>query len=72
VSSSANVPNPATGYPDPDFSWIKSQTGVSGAVVDHPTEWLHFDVDVMFTTFKWNLGEQQKVNFYNAGTTLTW
>jgi hypothetical protein len=72
VSSAMNVVNPATGYPDPDFSWIKSQTGISGAVVFHPTEWLHFDVDVMFTTFKWNLGEQQKVNFYNAGTTLTW
>jgi predicted porin len=72
MSSSMNPINPATGFPDPESSWIKSQSAISAAVVYSPVEWLHFDLDVMFTTFKWSLGEEQKVNIYNAGTTLTW
>jgi hypothetical protein len=70
--SSMNIPNPASGSPDPQFSWISSQTGISAAVVYHPTDWLHVDVDVLFATFKWSLGEQQKVAFLNTGMTLTW
>jgi hypothetical protein len=70
--SSMNMPNPGTGAPDPQFSWITSQTGISAALVYHPTDWLHVDFDVLYATFKWNLGEQQKVTFFNAGMTLTW
>jgi hypothetical protein len=72
VSYPGNAVNPANGFPDPQFSWIKSQAGISVALVYHANEWLHFGADAMFTTSKWNLGEQQKINFYNAGTTLTW
>jgi hypothetical protein len=64
--------NPATGVPDPKFSWLRSQTAFSGAIVYNVTDWFHLDVDAIFTTFKWNLGEQQQINFYNFGTTLTW
>jgi len=56
----------------PAFSIIKTQTGFAGAVVFHAADWLHFDIDVMHTEYKWTLGDKQKVNFYNAGTTLTW
>jgi hypothetical protein len=64
--------NPATGQADPAFSWITSQSAISAAVVVHAADWLHFDLDAMFASFKWNLGEEQKVNLFNAGTTLTW
>jgi hypothetical protein len=57
---------------DPAFSVIKSQTGISGAVVFHALDWLHFDVDVMNADAKWSLGERQKINYINAGTTVTW
>ncbi|HET6282147.1 MAG TPA: hypothetical protein VFH73_14365 [Polyangia bacterium] len=57
---------------DPTSSIIQNQTGISGAVVVHVRPWLHFDVDVMFADSKWNLGERQKIAFYNAGTTITW
>jgi hypothetical protein len=64
--------NPATGVVDPQFSWLSSQTAFSTSIVYNVNEWLHFDVDAIFTTFKWNLGEKQKIDFYNAGTTVTW
>ena len=64
--------NPATGMPDPKFSWINRQTAFAGAVVYHVTDYLHLDADVLFAEFKWNLGETQKINFYNAGATVTW
>jgi hypothetical protein len=60
----------ATGFPA--FSIIKTQTGYAGAVVFHAADWLHFDIDVMHAAYKWTLGDQQQVTFYNAGTTLTW
>jgi Gram-negative porin len=64
--------NPATGAIDPEFSYIRSQQAVAGAIVYHAADWLHVDIDVISATFKWNLGEKQNVNFYNAGTTVTW
>ena len=64
--------NPATGVADPKFSWINRQTAFAGAVVYHVTDFLHLDADVLFAEFKWNLGETQKINFYNAGATVTW
>jgi len=67
-----NMPNPRTGQPDPQFSWIHSQTGISVAAVYHLASWLHLDADAMFTNFGWSLGERQRINFYSAGTTVTW
>jgi hypothetical protein len=66
------VVNPATGQQDPKFSWISTQTAGAGAVVYHMTDYLHLAADAIFTNFKWNLGETQKINFYNVGATLTW
>jgi len=66
------MPAPNNPFGDPAFSVLKSQTGVSAAVVFHPCDWLHFDIDVMLADSEWDLGERQRVNFYNAGTTITW
>ena len=56
----------------PGFSLIRTQTGYAGAVVFHASSWLHFDVDVMHADFRWTLKDKQLINFYNAGTTITW
>ena len=56
----------------PAFSLIRTQTGYAGAVVFHAASWLHFDVDVMHADFRWTLKDKQLINFYNAGTTMTW
>jgi hypothetical protein len=64
--------DPNSPFGDPGQSVIHQQTGISGAVVFHAREWLHFDVDVMHADSKWDLGERQRINFYNAGTTITW
>ncbi len=58
------------GYPK--LSVISSQAGISAGVVYHARDWLHFDVDFMRADAKWSLGERQQINFYNAGTTITW
>jgi predicted porin len=52
-------------------SVLKTQTGISAGVVYHMDESLHFDVDFINTAFAWYGGEKQKVNFINAGITLT-
>lgn len=65
LTAQADTGQPATSY-------INSQTGVSGAVVYHAQDWLHFDVDVMHADSKWDLGERQQITFYNAGSTITW
>ena len=64
--------NPANPTGDPSFSVIETQAAFSGAVVFHARDWLHFDVDVMNADSQWDLGERQRINFLNAGTTLTW
>lgn len=64
--------DPLNPFGDPDTSVLKSQTGISGAVVLHATEWLHFGVDVMYADSQWHLGEGQKILYTNAGTTVTW
>ena len=61
---------PGTNYPT--YSLIRTQTGYAGAVVFHAASWLHFDVDVMRADFRWTLKDKQLINFYNAGTTITW
>src|SRR5207245_894776 len=62
----------APGSEFPQYSITKSQTGIAGAVVFHASDWLHFDLDVMHADFKWTLGDRQQINFYNAGTSITW
>jgi hypothetical protein len=64
--------NPATGFADPSYSWLSTQTAGAGAVVYHVSDYLHLAVDAIFTEFKWNLGERQRINFYNVGGTFTW
>ncbi|HVR61574.1 MAG TPA: porin [Polyangia bacterium] len=64
------VANAMTGYPT--YSLIYTQTGYFGAVVYHLADWLHIAVDVMHADFKWTAGDRQQINFYNAGTTVTW
>lgn len=61
---------PGTDYPS--YSLIRTQTGVAAAVVYHPRDWLHFDVDFMRADFKWTLKDRQQINFINAGPTITW
>lgn len=52
-------------------SSLKSQTGITAAVVYHLNESLHFDVDFMNGAYEWTNGEHQKLNVVNAGVTLT-
>ncbi|HXI54583.1 MAG TPA: hypothetical protein VNO55_00870 [Polyangia bacterium] len=63
-------PNNPTG--DPKYSVLATQTGVSGAIVFHAADYLHFDIDVMHADAEWNLGEHQRIFYVNAGTTITW
>jgi hypothetical protein len=62
--------DPTTG--EPPQSWIHTQAAFSAAVVYHARDWLHFDVDVMHADSEWDLGEHQRINFLNAGSTITW
>jgi hypothetical protein len=57
--------------PDTADSLIKTQTGISATIVYHATEALHLDLDFINTAFAWYGGEKQKVNFVNAGVTVT-
>jgi hypothetical protein len=58
-------------YPNqPDY--LKSQMGISGVIVYHFTSYLHGAVDYFRSDVKWWLGEEQVVNSFNAGLTLTW
>ena len=70
MTPSELVADPMTGQPP--NSYVDSQNGTSGAVVYHAQDWLHFDIDVMHADTKWDLGERQQINYYNAGTTITW
>jgi hypothetical protein len=58
--------------PGVDESVIKTQTGVSGAVVYHVSENLHFDLDYLRAMFAWYAGEKQVVNYINTGIAMTW
>jgi hypothetical protein len=69
VDLTADPNNP---FGDPGQSIIRTQAAFSGAIVFHASDWLHFDVDVMHADSRWDLGERQQINFYNAGTTITW
>jgi hypothetical protein len=52
-------------------SVIKTQRAISAGVVYHMSENFHLDIDFMNTAFEWSGGEKQKVNFINAGVTMT-
>jgi hypothetical protein len=53
-------------------SVIKSQKGISAAVVYHASENVHLDVDYLSANFAWYAGEKQVVHYINTGVTMTW
>ena len=57
---------------DPAVSVPKHEQAFYGALVYHLTPSYHFDVDYLRAQAKWRFGEQQTVNFVNAGVTATW
>lgn len=60
------------GTNQPLHSFLKSQTGYSGALVYHFSSYLHFALDYFLADAKWQQGEKQLVHSMNVGTTLTW
>jgi hypothetical protein len=58
-------------YPN-QFIYLKSQMGVSGVVVYHFSPYLHGALDYFRADTTWWLGEEQVINSFNAGMTLTW
>jgi hypothetical protein len=56
----------------PPYSYLKSQLGISGVVVYHITDNLHAALDYFRSDVKWWLGQQQVLNSFNAGMTVTW
>jgi hypothetical protein len=52
-------------------STLKSQTGITAAVVYHMNESLHLDLDFINGAYKWYNGESEKLNVLNAGATVT-
>lgn len=52
---------------------LKHQFGISGGVVYHAADHLHFDVDYFRADFRWQLADQKQIlNFVNAGCTFDW
>jgi predicted porin len=51
---------------------LPRQWAISGAVVYHATDYLHFDVDYLHAETNWTLGEKQAMNFINTGVIVTW
>lgn len=56
----------------PPYSYLKSQFGISGVVVYHFTDYLHAALDYFRSDVKWWLGQEQVLNSFNAGMTVTW
>jgi len=52
-------------------STLKSQTGITAALVYHMNESLHLDLDFINGAYKWYNGESEKLNLINAGATVT-
>jgi hypothetical protein len=48
------------------------QQAISGGLVCHATEHLHFDVDYIHAWVNWSLGEKQVMDFINSGVIVTW
>ena len=51
---------------------LPSQYAISGGIVYHATDYLHFDVDYLHGRVDWSLGEHQNIDFLNAGIIVTW
>lgn len=56
----------------PPYSYLKSQMGISGVVVYHFTDYLHGALDYFRSDVIWWLGQEQVLNSFNAGMTVTW
>jgi hypothetical protein len=56
----------------PSKSFLRSQMGVSAVIVYHLFPYLHLAADYFLSDVKWQQGEQQIVNVFNLGSTLTW
>lgn len=56
----------------PRYSYLKQQFGVSAVVVYHFTDYLHGALDYFRSDVKWWLGQEQVINSFNAGMTVTW
>jgi hypothetical protein len=58
-------------YPNQEI-YLKSQMGISGVIVYHFSQYLHGALDYFRADSKWWLGEEQVINSFNVGMTLTW
>ena len=56
----------------PKISFLRSQMGISAVVVCHVTRNLHVAADYFRADARWWLGEEQIVNGFNLGSTVTW
>ena len=62
--------NPTTMLPP--YSYLKQQMGISGVIVYHFSSYLHGALDYFRSDVKWWLGQEQVINSFNAGMTVTW
>lgn len=62
--------DPTTGLPK--YSYLKSQMGISGVIVYHFSTYLHGALDYFRSDVKWWLGQEQVINSFNVGMTVTW
>ncbi|HWP07470.1 MAG TPA: hypothetical protein VNN72_17080, partial [Polyangiaceae bacterium] len=56
----------------PQYSNVKYQMGINGGVVYNLSPNLHFDLEYMRAEGKWYLGEQQILNCFATGMTVSW
>jgi hypothetical protein len=52
-------------------STLKSQTGITAAVVYHLSENMHLGLDFINGKYEWTNGETQALNVFNGGMTVT-
>jgi hypothetical protein len=52
-------------------STLKSQTGITAAVVYHLNESFHLDVDFFTGQYRWYNAESERLNMLNGGVTVT-
>lgn len=52
-------------------TFVRTQTAIGAAVVYHMTENLHLTAEFVNASIAWWAGQTQKVNFLNAGATMT-
>jgi hypothetical protein len=56
----------------PQYSNIKHQMGINGGVVYNLSPNLHFDLEYFRAQAKWWLGEEQNINCFATGMTVSW